>query len=230
MSAAQRSHGGGHALFAVFLAIGSATLEDFESSELGKLPAGFTIGTTVGDPKYSGSIATWQTCADDHAPSGKRVVRLTETRNREEVFNLLWRDEMAPADLSLSVALHADAGKDDRGGGLVWRAQDALNFYLCRWNPLEKNLRVYCIANGRRDPLQSVTIECDGAAWHTLAVTMKGRVIEVSFDGEKKITLADPTYKEAGRVALWTKGDAASSFDDFTVTPLEPDVKKVKGT
>lgn len=182
-------------------------------------PAGFTAATTIGDPKFRATPARWAEVEDASAPADGRVLRLVETKNREEIFNVLLRDEPAPADLALEVRLRADRGVDDRGGGLIWRAQDAANYYLCRWNPLEKNLRAYRVAAGKRVQLQSVVIDCDPAAWHTLAVTMKGRVIEIAFDGRKAISCADPNYSDAGRIGLWTKGDAASSFCGLTVAP-----------
>ena len=43
----------------------------------------------------------------------------------------------------------ATAGRIDQGGGVVWRYQDAKNYYICRYNPLEDNLRVYKIVDGR---------------------------------------------------------------------------------
>ncbi len=188
-------------------------------------PSGFTAATTIGDPRAGattvGGIARWRVVEGAGAPAGKRVIQLFETKNRGEVFNLLLRDLPAPADVAIAVRLRADAGFDDRGGGLVWRAKDEQSYYLCRWNPLEKNLRAYCVKEGRRIQLQSVSIEADPAAWHDLSVTMKGRVIEVAFDGRPAISCSDLTCAEAGRVGLWTKADARSSFDDLRVGPVE---------
>jgi hypothetical protein len=124
-----------------------------------------------------------------------------------------------PADLAVEVRLRADAGGEDRGGGLVWRARDAANHYVCRWNPLERNLRAYKVVEGRRVQLQSVAIDASPSAWHLLRAKMKGRVIEVSFHGKKAISWADTTFAEAGKVGLWTKADARSSFDDFKLEP-----------
>jgi hypothetical protein len=35
--------------------------------------------------------------------------------------------------------MKAVAGKEDQGGGLVWRAMDSNNYYVARYNPLEDN-------------------------------------------------------------------------------------------
>lgn len=196
-------------------------VEDFEALELDAAPKGFRVASTLGEEGLAAIDALWRVGKDGKAPSGARVVALRESRNRGAIYNLLLREEPAPADLSLSVALRADSGREDRGGGLVWRALDASNYYVCRWNPLESNLRVYRTERGRRIQMQSVPVEAEAAAWHTLAVTMKGRVIEVSFDGVKRITCADPTFAAAGQVGLWTRSDACTSFDDLAVGPAE---------
>lgn len=50
----------------------------------------------------------------------------------------------------MSVKLKAVAGKIDQGGGVMWRYQDADNYYVCRYNPLEENFRVYRVVKGKR--------------------------------------------------------------------------------
>ncbi len=207
------------ALFAVALAAAArdSTTEDFEQAPLEQCPPGFTAATTLGRPELKAEQAVWQIAADTAAPSGKQVVRLLRSANRDELFNLLLRDAVPPADVALSVRLRADGGEEDRGGGVLWRAVDAQNYYVTRWNPLEKNLRVYRVVDGKRVQLQSVPIEADARTWHTLAVVMRGRVIEVSFDGTKAASCADPTFAAAGKVGLWTRSNAVSSFDDLVV-------------
>ena len=38
-------------------------------------------------------------------------------------------------------------------------------------------------------------------------------------NGEKLLEYEDDTFPESGGVGLWTKADAVTYFDDFTVTP-----------
>jgi hypothetical protein len=195
----------------------AATKLDFEDVKVDELPKGFTVATTLGDPKLESKPAKWAVVEEKGAPSGKQVLKLVDTTNEGEVFNVLMRDEAAPVDLTVSVKLRADSGAADRGGGLVWRAKDASNYYIARWNPLEKNLRCYRVEAGKRIRLQSVDVATEGDAWHTLAVTMKGRVMEISFDGKALISCADPTFPDAGKVGLWTKADACTTFDDLEI-------------
>jgi hypothetical protein len=116
--------------------------------------------------------------------------------------------------VDLSVQMKAVAGRSDQGGGLIWRAKDAKNYYVARYNPLEDNFRVYKVVNGSRSEFQSATIK-HSAGWHTLRVTMAGDHIECYYDGKKYLDVKDSTFADAGRIGLWTKADAQTHFDDL---------------
>ena len=46
-----------------------------------------------------------------------------------------------------------------------------------------------------------------------------GNKITCYYDNVKRIEATDNTFKEAGKVGLWTKADSVTYFDDFAVTP-----------
>ena len=102
---------------------------------------------------------------------------------------------------------------------MIWRARDAANYYIARWNPLEDNLRVYKVVGSKRTQLGSVGTTVK-SGWHQLGVRARGHHIEVWFDGALVLGIDDATFPGGGRVGLWTKADAATSFDDFSVTPV----------
>ena len=52
--------------------------------------------------------------------------------------------------------------------------------------------------------------------WHTLRVDFQGNHFTVTYDGRKAIEWDDTTFKDAGKVGVWTKADSVTSFDDFT--------------
>jgi len=68
--------------------------------------------------------------------------------------------------MDLSVVVLAVSGEEDQGGGPVWRAADAANYYITRWNPLEKNFRLYFVKDGRRKQLASAAATGDHSVWH----------------------------------------------------------------
>jgi hypothetical protein len=117
----------------------------------------------------------------------------------------------------INVKVKAVAGREDQGGGLIWRVQDKDNYYIARWNPLEDNFRLYYVKDGRRKMLESAKIKSDPANWHAIQIEQNGDVIECYFDGEKLLTSQDTTFPNAGGIGLWTKADAMTNFDDFSV-------------
>src|SRR6185437_8294788 len=114
-------------------------------------------------------------------------------------------------DLGLQVRFKAVAGELDQGGGVVWRAKDARNYYIARYNPLENNYRVYKVVDGVRTMFKNVDIpHSDG--WFTLRVTMTGHHIACYDNGKKVIEHDDATFPAAGKIGLWSKWDAQSQF------------------
>jgi hypothetical protein len=47
---------------------------------------------------------------------------------------------------------------------------------------------------------------------------MEGDHIECYLDGQKLLDVKDDTFKEAGKVGLWSKSDAQTHFDSFAVS------------
>jgi hypothetical protein len=173
----------------------------FESDEPGKIARGFTA-----------EAGTWEVAAD----GGNRVFS-QKARNDDATFNVALARGTSFQDVDLSVRLRAVSGEIDRGGGLIWRARDRDNYYVCRYNPLEDNYRVYKVQNGKRTQFASAKVPGDDA-WHTLRATMTGMKITCYLDGKKLLEVSDATFPGAGMVGLWSKADARSWFDDLTAS------------
>ncbi|MCC7293718.1 MAG: DUF1080 domain-containing protein [Phycisphaerales bacterium] len=180
----------------------------FDKCEVGKPVAGWRIAATRGSDKP----AKWLVAADASAP-GKPNVLKVETTAEDQTFNLLIGEQLSLKDVDLRVMLRADSGKVDQGGGLLWRCKDENNYYVCRVNPLESNFRVYKIEGGKRTQLGSADVETKTGEWHEVRAVMIASKIECFVDGKKLLEAADDTFKDAGRIGLWTKADASSSFD-----------------
>jgi hypothetical protein len=159
----------------------------------------------------------WKVIADETAPSKSNVLAQL-AKSPSATFNIALIGGTEYKDLRLSVMLKPIAGSEDQGGGLVWRAKDAKNYYIARWNPLEDNFRVYKVVNGRRSQLDGADIKAP-AAWHVLEIEMVGSHIECSLDGRKHLDLKDSTFPEGGKIGVWTKSDAQTHFDDLKAEP-----------
>lgn len=192
-----------------------ATRWDFEDAAVGKLPAGWSIAKTG---KGEGSI--WKIAEDKTAPKGSKVLHQS-AESPSSVFNLCVADKSSFANLDLSVSLKGVAGKKDQGGGPVWRYKDADNYYVVRANPLEDNFRVYKVVAGKRIELGSADVEIATGKWHTIRVVHKGEHIQCYLNGKLHLDVKDATFKDAGKIGVWTKADAQTYFDDIVVRKAE---------
>ncbi len=188
----------------------------FDGDATGKPPAGWKLGfTNPADGK-----ATWTVAKDPGAPTGPNVLML-ETHSADRVFNVAMAEKTSYKDVSVRTRIRADSGKEDQGGGVIWRCKDADNYYICRINPLENNFRVYKVLNGRRQQLATTEFRAETGKWYVVQARMVGHHIECYVDGRKLLDVEDPDVQDAGMVGLWTKADASSSFDDFAVGPAK---------
>jgi hypothetical protein len=174
---------------------------NFDRSPVGKLP-----------PEFSAESGKWVVFSPD---IGKRVLSQT-AKSPASAFNVVLLKDVKARDLTLRVKLRAIAGKEDQGGGLVWRALDGKNYYLARFNPLENNLRLYTVVAGKRTQLENADVKLP-QGWQTLAVHMKGDHITVELDGKQRLDAHDTTFSDAGTIGLWSKSDAQTQFDDLTL-------------
>ena len=157
--------------------------------------------------------------ADSDAPSGQKVLALTSPNHDfGGAYNLCWRDDIRFKNGTLEVTVRANTGDEDQGGGPIWRVQDKNNYYIARYNPLENNFRLYKVKDGVRKMLASAPrLEIKNSEWFTIRIVHNGSQIEGWLNGEKLLEVSDATLTRAGGVGLWTKADAATSFDDFSV-------------
>jgi hypothetical protein len=174
---------------------------DFESDEPGKIAKGFV-----------NEVGQWEVAKD-----GDNHVLYQKAKNDDSTFNVALVHGTNHTDIDLSIKLKAVAGEIDRGGGLVWRAKDAKNYYIARYNPLEDNIRVYKVQDGKRTMFKGGKVPGD-EKWHTLRVTMVGPKITCYLDGKQYLEAEDATFPGAGMIGLWSKADAQTYFDDLTAS------------
>jgi hypothetical protein len=99
----------------------------------------------------------------------------------------------------------------------VWRYRDQNNYYITRCNALEDNCTVYRVVNGRRVAFLNQNVKVASNVWHTLSVEVRGDHFVVTYDGKNVLDAKDGTFKDAGKVGLWTKADSVIAFDDFSI-------------
>ena len=190
----------------------------FEDIAVGQIPANWKIEAT----NKRGPLATWQVIEDRSAPSGKKVLALTGfNRTFGSTFNLCWTEHVHFLDGTIAVWFKANSGEEDEGGGIIWRAQDKANYYIARYNPLEDNFRIYYVKDGVRRKLASARIKLPAHQWHSMKIVQNGIKMSGFLNGKKYLEVEDETFPSAGGIGLWTKADAATAFDNFSLYNLK---------
>ena len=192
--------------FTAIAASSSADTVTFDNSKTGAAPPGWTATQTG-----SGS-AKWSVEKDDSAPSKPNVLK----QNGEATFPVCIKNDTNLKDGFVEVKFKPVAGKEDQAGGVIWRVQDANNYYISRANALEDNVTIYHTINGKRVAFKSINTKVTSGAWHTLRVDFAGNKFTVTFDGNKVIDATDESFANGGKVGVWTKADSVTVFDDFS--------------
>lgn len=191
---------------------GKELVYNFDTDSAGSIPAKFHEALTG-----QGAKARWVVQADPSAPSQPNVLAQISTDKTDYRFPLAIVDEGSFRDLEMTVKFKAVSGEIDRAAGLVFRLKDANNYYVVRANALENNYRLYHVIGGRRVQFAAANIRVASGEWHELRVECAGNHISCFYDNEKKIDATDETFKDAGKVGLWTKADSVTYFDDLRV-------------
>ena len=183
-----------------------AQIVNFDEAATGTQPSGWT-GTKTGDGKPK-----WTVEKDDTAPSKPNVLK----QSGEADYPVAVKNDSNIKDGFVEVKFKPVSGKEDQAAGVVWRYQDADNYYIARANALEGNVRIYHFVKGKRTQFKGMKIEVPTAQWQTLRVEFAGDASKVIFNGKQIFDATDATIKTTGKVGVWTKADSVTLFDDFT--------------
>ncbi len=194
------------------VAIGQSSKIDFEKDAIGNPPQGFSFALTG-----KGKPGVWIVKKDDQAHGN--VLMQTDADTTDYRFPVAVYDSVTAKDVDLSVQFKAISGRGDQGAGIVWRYRDQNNYYITRCNALEDNCTIYHVVNGRRVAFLNKGVKVASSVWHTLKVEAAGDHFVVTFDGKTVLDAKDGTFKDAGKVGLWTKADSVIAFDDFSIAP-----------
>ena len=194
------------AVATVLAAVAAADSVNFDAGTVGQAPAGWTATRTgSGDAK-------WTIEKDDTAPSKPNVLK----QSGVATYPVCFKNDTNLKDGFVEVKFKPISGKEDQAGGVVWRLKDANNYYIARANALEDNVTIYHTINGRRTEKKRTNMKVASNVWHTIRVDFADNHFTVTCDGKKAIEWDDDTFKEAGKVGVWTKADSLTLFDDFS--------------
>src|SRR5882724_11604236 len=191
---------------AVLVSVALADTENFDNCKTGAPPPGWTA------TKTGSGTAKWTIEHDDSAPSKPNVLK----QSGQATYPVCIKDDTSIKDGFVEVKFKPISGKEDQAGGVIWRPKDSNNYYIDRANALEDNVTIYHTINGRRTEKKRTNTKVTSNKWHTLRVDFQDNHFTVTFDGKETIEWDDNTFKDAGKVGVWTKADGVTLFDDFT--------------
>jgi hypothetical protein len=214
-----------------FAATGAELQFDFST-----LPTNSPLAKFHAELLGSGARPVWKILEDEtpsaFAPltdraqniSRRSVLAQTSQDMTDERFPMFVYDGEKFRDFKFTTRFKILSGVVEQMAGVVFRFQNASNFYVVRVSALGKNVRFYKVVNGERsDP---IGLPCNVApgAWHQLAVMCEGNQITIWLDDKLVIPpLGDNTFAE-GKLGFWTKSDAVTYFTDSSVNykPIIP--------
>jgi hypothetical protein len=186
-------------------ALAAAETVNFDNMKVGTVPPGWTATQT------GSGAAKWSVEKDNSAPSKPNVLK----QSGQATFPVCFKNDTNIKDGFVEVKFKPIAGKEDQAGGVIWRLQDANNYYIARANALENNVTIYHTIKGKRTEKKRTNVKVSSGTWHTLRVDFSGNHFTVTFDGKKALEWEDDTFQNAGKVGVWTKADSVTEFDDL---------------
>ena len=192
----------------------AATVIAIAKMDVGAPPADFQFARTG-----QGSESQWTVVTDPTSFSG-RVIEQTSTDRTDYRFPLAIFNSIVAKNVDVSISFKSVSGRVDQAGGIALRVLDVDNYYVVRANALEDNVRFYRLVKGRREQIDGVNIKVAGNVWHTLGLKAKDERFTIEFDGKTLFTTSDKTFAGAGKIALWTKSDSITRFDQISIDVL----------
>jgi len=192
----------------------AATVVAIAQMEVGKPPTGFTFARTG-----KGNPSKW-IVIDDPTSFAGRVIEQSSSDRADYRFPLAILEPFVAKNVEVSLRFKPLSGQVDRAGGIAIRVTDPDNYYVVRANALEDNVRFYRVVKGRREQLHGVDIKVASNQWHTLGIKAQDDQFTVEFNGKTLFATSDKTFSGAGKIALWTKSDSITRFDQIAIDVL----------
>ena len=221
-------------IFCWLLALSAAGAEihfNFSDTPAGATPTNFQAVLAGG-----GTPGAWQIVMaevppllaplSDQAPVVTRhgVLAQTSTDPTDERFPMLLFTGEKFRNFKFTTRFKMISGVTEQMAGVVFRYQNASNYYVVRVNALAKNIRFYKVVDGQRSDPIGPQVDIASGAWHSLGVQCEGNQISITYDDQPLMpALGDNTFM-AGQLGFRTKSDAVCYFTDASVdyTPIIP--------
>ena len=201
---------GGTTLIAGTASAEDARRMDFESGQVGALPAGVTTALTG-----SGGPVKWAIVEDASAPAGPKVLAQTSKDTTDYRFPLAIFDEPTLADLDVAVRFKPVSGEVDRAAGIAVRLADRQQLLRRARQCARGQCPPLPGRGGQAPPIRRRQHQGADRRLAGAAAALAATASRSSSTARACYSATDTTFTAAGRVALWTKADSVTYFDDL---------------
>lgn len=182
-----------------------AGMENFDGAPAGALPPGWLGGAT------GGGQCDWKIAGETNAPSAPNVL----TQCGQARFCWCVNTNISFKNGWLEARFKPMSGFQDGGAGLIWRFQNASNYYIVKANTLDDTIAVCKMVNGQCFEYESAPMRVAPRRWHTLRMEFDGPHFTAALENQFALAWDDDTFTNAGYAGVWTKADTVAQFDDF---------------
>lgn len=199
-------------------AFGSARVITFDSDKTGSIPPGWSVAWT--DKKRPGH---WEITTDRTAPSRFNVFAQVASVHAVDAYSLALFNEEVCKNGSVSVDLKIVSGTLQQSAGLLWRYEDADDFYFAVASADRKTVSIYKKIYGRASLLAHASIphSVNESEWNVMRIRFNDQRILLYFGHRKLIDTVDTSLSHAGKTGVWTRADTVAFFDNFRVDKRE---------
>jgi hypothetical protein len=209
-------------LFGVCLLTAISTFGDerrfsFSNTPANQAPEGFrSLVAGQGKP------GDWRVISNESRPGAGPeesavLAQLSREPSKNRVPMLIFEDETY-SDFRLTTRFRIVGGALEQTAGVVFRFQNASNYFVVGADAIGKTFRCYKVENGSVKAPIGPEFAVSKDTWHTLTVQCEGTRVLCAIDGQDVIKLIDSGARRTGKVGFFTQSDSLAQFADARIT------------
>jgi len=168
-----------------------------------------------------GRPSEWRAVADPDAPHGWALAEMAGDAT-DSRFPLCIAERAVGRDLDATLRFKPVSGIRAQVAGLVFRAQNANDYYFVQANALDRSVRLYRMEKGKRSQLARKDAPIEAGKWHSLRVVAANDRFEVALDGTPMFDVTDRSLPQAGAMGVITQADSVTHFGSLLLSPPQP--------
>ena len=160
----------------------------------------------------------WAVVKDEDSPGGYALAETTRD-STDLHFPFCISTEAIAKNFDATLRFKPVSGTREQAGGLMFRAQDATDYFVARASALDHTVKLYRMTGGRRSQLASKEARVELGQWSELRVLAIEKHIEVFFNGKSMFSYDDPGIVRPGAIGVWSPSDSVTHFGSLLVGP-----------